>query len=172
MVRFPWEGLSCRKDFTAVLYIQNYGASMKTHDDNRSKLIAGTSPRTVCNADESETTDLFRISCRLSPIELHIVREVWVSSCFVSTVAIAGGTYGLVGPGSIPGIGKIFLSPQGPGRLWGTPSLLSSEYQSEISPGIKWSGREADHSPPSFDEVKNGGAIHPLPHMSSWHRAW
>jgi hypothetical protein len=29
-------------------------------------------------------------------------------------------------------------------------------------------GRETDHSLPSSSEVKNGGAIPPLPHMSSW----
>jgi hypothetical protein len=32
-------------------------------------------------------------------------------------------------------------------------------------------GREADHSPPSSVEVKNGGTIPPLPHMSSWNGA-
>jgi hypothetical protein len=31
---------------------------------------------------------------------------------------------------------------------------------------LEW--READHSPPSSAEVKNGGAITPLPHTSSW----
>jgi hypothetical protein len=40
-----------------------------------------------------------------------------------------------------------------------------------LSPGGKWPGHEADHSPPSFAEVKNGGAIPPLPHMSSWQSA-
>jgi hypothetical protein len=30
-------------------------------------------------------------------------------------------------------------------------------------PGVWWSGREADHSPPSSDEVKNDGATPPLP---------
>jgi hypothetical protein len=38
-------------------------------------------------------------------------------------------------------------------------------------PGVKWQGREADHSPPSSAEVKKGGAIPPLTHMSSWHNA-
>jgi hypothetical protein len=38
-------------------------------------------------------------------------------------------------------------------------------------PGIKRQGREADRSPPSSAEVNNGGAIPPLPHMSSWHSA-
>jgi hypothetical protein len=36
-----------------------------------------------------------------------------------------------------------------------------------LSPGVKRPGREADHSPLSSAEVKNGGAIPPLPHMSS-----
>jgi hypothetical protein len=38
-----------------------------------------------------------------------------------------------------------------------------------LSPGVKRQGSVADHSPPSSAEVKNGGAIPPLPHMSSWH---
>jgi hypothetical protein len=38
-------------------------------------------------------------------------------------------------------------------------------------PGIKWPGREADHSPPSSAEVKNCGAIPVLPHTSSWYSA-
>jgi hypothetical protein len=39
-----------------------------------------------------------------------------------------------------------------------------------LSPGVKRQGCEADHSPPSSAEAKKGGAIPPLPHMSSWHR--
>jgi hypothetical protein len=39
--------------------------------------------------------------------------------------------------------------------------------QGGISPEVKWSGREADHLPPSSTEVKNGGVIYPLPHTSS-----
>jgi hypothetical protein len=38
-----------------------------------------------------------------------------------------------------------------------------------LSEGVKWPGREADHSPPSSDEVKNDGSITPPPHTSSWH---
>jgi hypothetical protein len=38
-------------------------------------------------------------------------------------------------------------------------------------PVIKRQGRDADHSSPSSAEVKNGGAILPLPHTSSWHSA-
>jgi hypothetical protein len=35
-----------------------------------------------------------------------------------------------------------------------------------VFPGVKRSGREADHSPPSNAEVKNDGAIPQLPHTS------
>jgi hypothetical protein len=34
--------------------------------------------------------------------------------------------------------------------------------------GVKRPGREADHSSPSSAEIKNFGAIPPLPNMSSW----
>jgi hypothetical protein len=37
--------------------------------------------------------------------------------------------------------------------------------------GIKRPGHKADHPTPC-SEVKNGGAICPLPHTSSWHSAW
>jgi hypothetical protein len=37
--------------------------------------------------------------------------------------------------------------------------------------GVKRLFCEADHLPPSTAEVKNGGAIPPLPRTSSWHSA-
>jgi hypothetical protein len=40
-----------------------------------------------------------------------------------------------------------------------------------LSLRVKRPGHEADHSPPSSAEVKNVGAIPPLPHISSWHSA-
>jgi hypothetical protein len=61
--------------------------------------------------------------------------------------------YGLDGPGTIPGRAGFFSSPQSPNRLWSSPS----------HPGVKWPGHEADHSSPSSAEVKNGGAVPPLP---------
>jgi hypothetical protein len=35
------------------------------------------------------------------------------------------------------------------------------------SPRVKRQGLEADHSPPSNVEIQKGGAVPPLPHMSS-----
>jgi hypothetical protein len=40
-----------------------------------------------------------------------------------------------------------------------------------LSHGIKWQGCEADHSPPFSVEIKEDGAVPPLPPMSSWHSA-
>jgi hypothetical protein len=79
-----------------------------------------------------------------------------------SSVGIATG-YGLDGRGSIPGRARRFYQLHnvkiGPGAhpasyLMGTGGSF---------PEVKRSGREADHPPPSSAEVKNGGAILPLP---------
>jgi hypothetical protein len=85
-------------------------------------------------------------------------------------VGIAMG-YGLDYPGSVPGSSKTFLfstacrPPRRPRRspIYWVPGALYPE--------VKRQGREADHLPPSSAEVKNGGAIPPLLHMSSWHSA-
>jgi hypothetical protein len=72
------------------------------------------------------------------------------------------------GPGSISGSARFFSFPQRADRLWGPPSLISNAC---VKRGVKQQGREVDHSPLSSAEVKNGGAIPPLLHMSSWHSA-
>jgi hypothetical protein len=48
-----------------------------------------------------------------------------------------------------------------------SPEFDSRQGQNLLSPEVKRQGREADHSPLSRAEVKNGGAIPPLPHTSS-----
>jgi hypothetical protein len=51
------------------------------------------------------------------------------------------------------------LGPTQPPILW----VLGA-----LSAGVKWQGCEGGHSPPSNAELKNSGAIPPLPHTSSW----
>jgi hypothetical protein len=72
---------------------------------------------------------------------------------------------GLDGQGSNPGKSKKFFSTsQGPDRLWGPLSLLTNGYRGDYFPReVKRSGREADRSPPSSAEVKNGGGMPPFP---------
>jgi hypothetical protein len=73
-----------------------------------------------------------------------------------SSVGIAT-KYGLDGPGSIPG--SAFR-----------PSLWPTQPPIQYAPGVERQGCGADHSPPSSAEVRNGGTIPSLPHMSSWRR--
>jgi hypothetical protein len=47
------------------------------------------------------------------------------------------------------------------------PALEPTHPPVQAVPGLKRPGREADHSHPSSAEVKNGGAIPPLPHIST-----
>jgi hypothetical protein len=37
-----------------------------------------------------------------------------------------------------------------------------------FAPRLKQPGHEIDHSSPSSVEIKKDGALHPLPHTSSW----
>jgi hypothetical protein len=59
---------------------------------------------------------------------------------------------------------RFFFSPQCPDRFWGLLRLLFNGCGGEI----KCHGCEADHSPPTSAEVKNGGAISPCQHMYLW----
>jgi hypothetical protein len=83
-----------------------------------------------------------------------------------SSFGIAMG-YGLDDQGSIHVRGKrFFFSSRHPDQLWGPSSLLASGYWG-LSLGVK-PGCEADHSPPSSAEVKNGGAISSFPDFMEW----
>jgi hypothetical protein len=74
--------------------------------------------------------------------------------------------------GSVPGRGRRFLpSPVARPALGHTQPFVQWVL-GPLSLGVKWPGCEADHSPPSSAEDKNGGDIPPLPHMSSWHIAY
>jgi hypothetical protein len=122
----------------------------------------------ACNSKNGCT-----VSCRLcTPTGVISVNHnlceyiIWKKKkTWNSSFGIAAG-YRLDIQGGIPYIGKIFLfsiaSRPAPGSTW--PPIKSVS-------GVKWLGHEADHSPPCSAEVKNDGAIPPLPDMSSWHSA-
>jgi hypothetical protein len=86
-----------------------------------------------------------------------------------SSVNIVIG-YGLGSQGLISGRSKIFFLYCAASRqaLGSNPSPILCVLRA-LSPGVKREGRVAVHSPPSNTEVENGGAIPPLPRMSSWH---
>jgi hypothetical protein len=80
---------------------------------------------------------------------IYPIASSWESS--VDIVDIMTG-YVLDGRGYIPSRGKrVVCTPQRPDRLWDPPSFLPNVYW-----GLKRQRREADHSPPSSAEVKNG----------------
>jgi hypothetical protein len=83
-----------------------------------------------------------------------------------SSASIAS-SYELDGRGSIPGSGKRFFFYSTPSR----PALGPTQPPIQLVSGVKRSGLEANHLPRSSVEIKNGGAMPPLPHTSSWRSA-
>jgi hypothetical protein len=73
--------------------------------------------------------------------------------------------------GSNPCTSKIFLYPTASGLAPGPTQPLNQMGTGCSFPGVKQLEHEADHSLPSTAKVKSGGAIPPLPHMSSCHSA-
>jgi hypothetical protein len=67
------------------------------------------------------------------------------------------------GVGVLVPVGARFLSSRRrPGWFWGPPSLLPNGYRGLFLRGVKWPGREADHSPPRVPRSRIIGSIHPL----------
>jgi hypothetical protein len=111
----------------------------------------------------------------LGPLGLTSVIELFTAANVLrenrdSSVGKGMG-YGTDGQGSITDRGGRFVStPQCPYQLWGPPILIQW-VPGTLSLCIKQPGREADHSSLCNAEVKDGWAIPPLPHTSSWHGA-
>jgi hypothetical protein len=76
--------------------------------------------------------------------------------------------YGLNARGSITGEDTKFYSVQ---TCSGAQPTFYPMDTGPLAPELKRPELEADHSFPYSAEVKNGGAIHPLLHKSSWRSA-
>jgi hypothetical protein len=92
---------------------------------------------------------------------------ICVGSARVAVGSVSGD--GLNSPGSISRHGQNFSPLHSVQTSSGAYPMSTGASLSRFPPGVKRSGREADHSPPSNAEVKNGGAVPPLPRMFSWH---
>jgi hypothetical protein len=53
-------------------------------------------------------------------------------------------------------------------KIWGTPILLYNGYRGVVHQGVKRQGHKTGHPLPSGADVKNCGALPPLPHTSLW----
>jgi hypothetical protein len=76
-------------------------------------------------------------TCKITSEGLEILLYTFPLRSRDSVVSIATG-YRLDDRGigvRVPVVSRIFSSPQGPDRLWGPPSLLSSGYQRHFSRG-------------------------------------
>jgi hypothetical protein len=51
-------------------------------------------------------------------------------------------------------VSKVFSSPEGPDRLWGSAQIPNQWVPGAPSSGVKQPERESDHSPPASAEVK------------------
>jgi hypothetical protein len=79
--------------------------------------------------------------------------------------------YWLDGRSSIPGRSNISLFSTVSSPSLGPTKPPTRWVQGSVSPKVKRTARKADHTLPSSSEFNNGGAVPPLPHMSSWQGA-
>jgi hypothetical protein len=119
------------------------------------------------NSVQTFPTFFFKVLFNIIPSYIIIIIKIQDSS-----VGITMG-YELDIWISIPGRSKRFFStPQLPRPALGPIKPHNKWVSGAISPGVRWPGREDDHSSPSSAEVKNGGAIPTLPiYVHSRHSA-
>jgi hypothetical protein len=101
-----------------------------------------------------------------------ITSKVIVLHILISTFLI-GSHYSSVGIVTTYGLGEVknFLFSTSCRPVLGSTQPPIQWVQEAVSLGVKRLGREANHSPPASVEVKKGGAMSPLTHKSSSHRA-
>jgi hypothetical protein len=103
-----------------------------------------------------------KLYCRPRRASRHLFQCIVTIRSRESSVGTSTG-YRLDGPGSIPSMGKIFLYYSVQTGSGAHPASYPMRLGGDFS-RVKWPRSEVDRA-----EAKNGGAIPPLPHMSSWH---
>jgi hypothetical protein len=97
-------------------------------------------------------------------IDEYRTQQSVILSCYYKSVNIIT-KLGMDDWGSFPGRGgKWFFIITTASRQ----ALRPTHLREALFPRKKWPGHEADHSPQSSAEVKNCGAVPPIPHTSSW----
>jgi hypothetical protein len=108
-----------------------------------------------------------RTGCSVGPqVLIKFIQSTPSAGSWDRSVGLVMG-YGLDGLCSIPSSARFFSSPQCPGRLWGLTQPPVQWVLGALSPGVKHQECEANHSPPANAKDKKGGALPPLPYMSS-----
>jgi hypothetical protein len=104
-------------------------------------------------------------------------RAIWISTTSILWVGIVQSVYRRLQVGMAgfrfsteARIFSLFYSVQ-TGSVWPTPPPIQ-RVPGTLFPRVKLERREAEHSTTLSTEVKNIGAIPPLPHTFSWHGAW
>jgi hypothetical protein len=105
-------------------------------------------------------------------ISVSVMHNIFSNICYFSHICKSRDSsdgmetgYGFDGQGLIPARTFLHSIQTGSGaNLDSCPVGTRGSF-----PWVKQPEREADHSPPSSAEVKNDGAIPPLPHISSSH---
>jgi hypothetical protein len=114
-------------------------------------------------------TTFVRIACSLAKIRTaylpntnlgryRLIKLLTVVSCNSSVARLRVGR-----PGFDSSRQGLFFSPPRWYRLRGSFSLLANGYQELCPPGVRWLGRETNHTPPSSVEVRMHGAVRSPP---------
>jgi len=118
--------------------------------------VACCTGRGVCVGPITPSGEPYRVCvchCKFNNRSLHLQ---WVGRRRTkrSTLIKTATNYGLDGPWFEFRQGKEVCSPKSLDRLWHPPSLLFDRHRRSFL-WVKRPGREVDHSPPSYAEVKN-----------------
>jgi hypothetical protein len=136
-------------------------------------------PFRIQNSTEiGRTVPVMKQTSMTTPYSVHAMHFIWNSWQLISRIkpeclitARSSCIYPKCG-GLSPDRGwEFFSSKPCPHWLWGPAGLLSNGCLGNLSLGVKWPGRKADHSSPSVPRWRMRWSRPPLPHTSPWRGA-